>query len=235
MKKLWVFGDSYAAPFDKSIHGPSTAHWAEILREKLECSYLELKAHCGAPNEWIYFQFKESLPLISPDDFVVVVTTQISRRWFFLNNVGSSNFNISSISTSKLSNEEKISLKYYATYLNNDHMSASIFDSVCNSIHYLSEKHNLNTILLPGFEEKGFPLSGKYTVSGSLFDVGINEIVGKSHKAWFDFIKNKNNGIDPRVGHLSEPNHYILSEKLYKTFINHTVLELNAGFVEEIV
>lgn len=236
MKKstLWIFGDSYAVPFfDK----PETEiiHWAGQLYKQLNCSKVEFRAHRGAANEWIYHQFQINLPNITEDDYVVFVSTQTERRWFFLNNIGSSNFNVSNVSQSNLSKDEIVALKYYGTYLDNYMMSSVIFDTICNSVHYVSQKQNLNTIILPGFEEAGHPISGKYTVNGSLFDVCVNEIKGKSDKAWFNFISNVHKGLDPRIGHLSYVNHCILSDKLFDTFKNNKILDLTTGFEEEIL
>lgn len=234
MSKIWVFGDSYAVPFFEKP-GPEAVHWSSLLALKLKCDAVEIRAHNGAANEWIYFQFQQNLPNITEDDYVIFVSTQIERRWFFLNNIGSSNFGVSNLSEAALSRDEKTALKYYATYLDNPIMSSVLFNTICNSIHYVSKNQNLNTLILPGFEEAGYPISGKYTVTGSLFDVGVNEIKGKNNKAWFNFIANTHKGLDPRIGHLSYVNHCILTDKLYDTFTNNKILDLTTGFEEEIL
>lgn len=229
MKKLWIFGDSYAV----SHKGDYTDHWASSLAQKLDCRKLEIQAHNGAANEWIFFQFREHLTQISSDDYVVFISTQVNRRWFFTDDVGSSNYAIKNLNTNNLSNEKKVALKYYMTYLDNDLMNSIIFDNMCNAVHYISEKNNLNLLILPGFEERGYPISGKYTVIGSLFDVCVNEINGKHVDYWSDFISKTHKGLDPRVGHLSWDNHNTLSEKIADTFLERKVLNLEQGFKED--
>lgn len=114
-------------------------------------------------------------------------------------------------------------------------MSAVLFDSICNAVHYIAEKNNINLLILPGFEEYGFPVSGKYAVTGSLFDVCINEIKGKHYNHWYKFISDKHKGVDPRSGHLSDENHIILSKKIYDTFKNNKPLNLGSDFREDFV
>jgi hypothetical protein len=170
---------------------------------------------------------------ITPNDFVIFVSTQINRRWFFPDNVGSSNFGVSHSDLADLSSDQKTALKYYMTYLDNPIMSFINFECLCNSIHYVSEKNKINLLILPGFEQKGYPISGRYQVSGSLFDICVNEVKGKDLDSWTNFISNIHKGRDPRVGHLSENNHQILAEKLSDTFLKNKILNLEQGFREE--
>ena len=229
MKKLWLFGDSYAVQWNNK----NLIHWATILTEKLNCRSIEIRAHNGAPNEWIYCQYLDHKDQISTEDYVVFVSTQMHRRWFFPDDIGSSNFNVTNLTVNNISVEQKKALEYYMMYLNNDTMAGLFFDSICNALHYTSLKNNINLLIVPGFEEKGFPISGRYRVNGSLFDVCMNEIKGKNLNSWHDYIAKKHQGIDPRCGHISTENHYILSEKIYNTFMNNDLLDLNSGFKEE--
>ena len=117
-----------------------------------------------------------------------------------------------------------------------DLFSFSIFfENTCNSIHYQAILNNLNLILLPGFEsgEDGFPINGRYKVKGSLFNIGVNEIKGKTIELWHKYINITHAGQDPRVGHLSYENHVILSKKLSNTFLNNKSLDLTTEFKED--
>lgn len=231
MSRLWVFGDSYAV----SATGQWQDHWAGMLCKQLACGAVEIRAHNGAPNEWIYYQLQQHVNHIGRDDYVVFISTQINRRWLFVNNVGSSNFQVQHVQSEKLTSEEKTAVQYYRKYLDNDLMAAAIFDSVCNAVHYIAEKNNLNLLIVPGFEESGYPVSGKYTVTGSLFDVCINEIKGRHYDHWYKFVSDQHKGVDPRSGHLSEENHIILSKKIFHTFKNNEPLNLASDFREDFV
>jgi hypothetical protein len=229
MSKLWVFGDSYAEL------SPDQIHWSELLSNQLDCNDMEVHSHHGAANEWIYFQFVEQLPKISSDDFVVIVSTQINRRWFFMNDVGTSNFKLHKSTDNNLSPSENLALEYYTNHLDNTLLASILFETFCNAIHYVAEKNNINLLILPGFEERDFPLSGKYNIHGSLFDICKNEVKGNSWDAWWEYIAITHQGKDPRCGHLSLVNHEILSDKLFNTFTRGELLELESDFKREIV
>lgn len=233
--KLWIFGDSYVSQSDADIEKFKYNHWIHFLRKNLNCTELEVRAHPGAANEWIYFQFFTSLSEIKSDDYVVFVSSQMNRRWFFENDVGSSNYHINDISMNTISQEEKTALKYYAKYLDNPIIARIFFENMCNSIHYHAIKNKLNLILLPGFEggDNGFPVNGKYKVEGSLFNIGVNEIKGKTIESWQHFISKTHQGQDPRNGHLSYENHTIMSKKITDTFLNNEPLKLDQGFKED--
>ena len=232
MKNLWVFGDSYAVPYHTNTQEPRV-HWQFSLMENLNCDSVKTFAQNGAPNEWIYNHFTEQLNEITPNDFVVFVSTQINRRWFFPDNVGSSNFGVKHSDLADLSSEQQTALNYYKIYLDNPVMSFINFECLCNSIHYVSQKNKINLLILPGFEQKGYPISGRYQVSGSLFDICVNEVKGKDLDSWTNFISNIHKGRDPRVGHLSQDNHEILADKLAATFLKNKILNLEQGFREE--
>lgn len=232
---LWVFGDSYVSQSDADIEKFKHNHWIYFLNKELNCSEIELRGCPGAPNEWIYYQFYSCLPLIKSDDYVVFVSSQMNRRWFFLDDIGSSNYHISTTAMNNISSEEKTALKYYATYLDNPMMSRVFFENMCNSLHYQTIKNNLNLIILPGFESgnDGFPINGKYAVDGNLFYIGMQEIKGKTIEGWQNFIGNTHKGQDPRNGHLSYENHVILSKKIANTFLKSETLNLTQGFKED--
>ena len=232
MKTLWVFGDSYALPYHTDEQ-ESRIHWQFSLMKNLNCDSVKTFAAAGAANEWIYSQFTEQLNQITPNDFVVFVSTQVNRRWFFPDNIGSSNYGVIQRGLADLSNEQKTALKYYMTYLDNPIMSFINFECLCNSIHRVSEKNKINLLILPGFENQGYPISGRYQVNGSLFDICINEVKGKDMDSWMHFISNIHKGLDPRVGHLSQDNHQILADKLAATFLKNKILNLEQGFREE--
>jgi hypothetical protein len=232
---LWVFGDSYVEQSRSDLNKFKQNHWIHFLATSLGCQETQLQGAAGAANEWIYYQFYSALPKIKNSDYVVFVSSQINRRWFFPNDIGSSNYLINDISKNSISPEEKNALKNYAKYLDNPMISRVFFENMCNSIHWVTMKKNLNLIILPGFEcgDEGFPVSGNYSVEGNLFNIGVKEITGKSVENWHKFISTTYKGQDPRIGHLSYDNHVILSKKLTDTFLNKHPLDLNNGFREE--
>jgi hypothetical protein len=234
MKKLWVFGDSYGYLDQDRYEQSKDWHWISLLSNSLTNSKFVTLSHYGAANEWIYYQFRQHLEQITENDYVVVISTQFDRRWFFPDNVGACNLNIRNYDTDRLSKDQRNAVNQYLMYLRNPLVGPLSFEMFCYSLHYISSIKKLNLLIVPGFEEEGFPLSGKYTVSGSLFDVCKNEIKGKDVKSWYNFISEKHQGLDPRFGHLSKENHLVLAEKIKNTFTKNEILDLTQGFYEEI-
>lgn len=235
MSVLWVFGDSYGHLNQEEYNRSKDWHWISLLSKELTENKFIANCAYGAANEWIYFKFLENLQNIKKDDYVIIISTQIDRRWFFENRIGASNLSVINSETESLTYDQKKSVDGYLKYLNNPMFNPLLFHMFCNSIHYLTALHDLQLLVLPGFEESGFPISGKYNVVGSLFDICKNEIKGKSVKNWAQFIGDLHKGVDPRIGHLSPINHKILSNKLKNTFLDKDLLNLNEGFEEEII
>lgn len=235
MSTLWVFGDSYAVPMNKIHQTSPDWQWANTLREKLDFKILSIIAAYGVSNEWIYYKFKEHIDKIKKEDIVIIVMTQANRRWFFEDNIGASNLTVINESIDSLNYNQKNAVKQYLMYLTNTKLNVVYFESIFNSFYYLAEKLDLNLIILPGFEYLSQNFSNSYCVTGSLFEICMDEVKGKTYKDWEKFIYIKCKGIDTRVGHLSEINHKILSEKLFNTLTKKEVLDLTNGFEKEIV
>lgn len=233
MSKLWIFGDSYGTITPEQYANCKEWHWISVLANTVADNKFMSICHYGASNEWIFLQFREHIQYIAEGDLVIVISTNIDRRWFFYDNVGSSNLSVANVSN--LSKEQITAIEQYILHLRNPVISPLLFDQFCHSLHYIAEKNKFNLLILPGFEERGFPISGKYSVTGSLFDVCKNEISGKTVENWSKYIATKYNGDDPRIGHISEINHSVLAKKLIDTFNTGHPLDLNTGFHEEIL
>lgn len=234
MKKLWIFGDSYAVPINQYFQTMPDWHWANLLQQKLNFKDFLIIAANGVSNEWIYYKFKEHLNQIDQEDIVIVIMTQSSRRWFFENNIGASNLTVINDEINSLTPEQKNAVKQYLMYLENPICNVVYFESIFNSFYYLAEKFKLNLLVLPGFEYPLQHFQNLYNTDGSLFNVCMEEVIGKTYENWERFIGIKCKGIDTRVGHLSEVNHKILSIKLFNTFTKNETLDLKNGFAKEI-
>lgn len=235
MKKLWIFGDSYAVPINHHHQTIPDWHWANLLQQNLDFKEFLIIAANGVSNEWIYYKFKEHIDQIDSDDIVIVVMTQLKRRWFFEDNIGVSNLTVINDEINSLTYEQKNAVKQYLMYLENPKCNIVYFESIFNSFYYLAEKLNLNLLILPGFEYPLQTFRNAYEVNGSLFEVCMEEITGKTYEDWEKFICVRCKGIDTRIGHLSEINHRILSEKLFNTLTKKETLDLDNGFKKEII
>lgn len=233
MSTLWVFGDSYGthvAQDPKQIH---EWFWTYDLGKKLNCNNYGNYSQLGVSNNFIQLTLTEHQENIKPEDYVIVITTSISRQWFFKDKPWLSNLFQTNNLDDILDRNSINALQYYARYLYNPANDALQFHQYLGWLHYMTNKNNWNLIVVPGFEENGYPVSNLYQVTGSLFDICFNEFLDKGSEVWFygDYSK----GRDRRAGHLLKCNHAVLSEKLYNTFTKKEPLDLTSGFHQKLI
>ena len=232
MKKLWIFGDSYGVHVAQDPKKITPWFWAYALAKKLKCDTYKNHCQMGVSNEYIQHLIKENQDNISKDDYVIVITTSIMRRWFFEDKPFVSNFYINNFNEC-VTPEEYESVRRYVVHLNNPKLNDIYFESFLGWLHYNSIKNDWNMIVLPGFESDGYPISFKYNVTGSLFDICSNEFYSEKDSIWFNNVYS--NKRDKRAGHLLKDNHKILCNKIYKTFVNNIDLDLQTGFLEKVI
>ena len=235
MKKgiLWIFGDSYGT-FQKSGDELKDWHWMWDLTDRLGHENFYNICQNGVANEWIYYQMIQHADQIDKEsDTVIFITTQLNRQWFFPRNEGVGNINMPEFSN-YVTREQAKAVELYSRHLTDNPQNNIRFQWLLYALHFLKIYKNLNLFVIPGFENEGFDFNTEDKIKGSLFDVCMNEIKGKSFNAWGKWIESVN-GIDPREGHLSKENHPILAEKLFQYFKNKKDLDFTTGFMEEII
>ena len=236
MKKgnLWVFGDSYGTfPPRVEFEKLKDRLWIPMLAEKLNHNNFYNICQKGSANEWIYYSLVNNVKLINPiEDTIIVITTQIHRQWFFYDNVGASNHYMNGIEE-YVDKGQATAIKHYQKYLSDNPQDFIRAQWFLYSLEVIKARQNYNLIVLPGFRNNELDYGNS---TGSLFDISVNEVKGKTIEAWNKWLANNSNlRSDPRTGHLSFENHKILAEKLHKCFLNHELLDLTQGFVEEIL
>lgn len=235
MKKgiLWIFGDSYG-----TIHRPSDQikdwHWMWQLTDLLGHENFYNICKDGVANEWSYQQLILHADQIdSQNDTIIFISTQLNRQWFFPGNDGIGNLNMPTYN-SYVTKEEFEAVSLYRKYLTNNPQDTIRYQWLLYAINFLAIKHNLNLLVVPGFESENFFINNKIKTIGSLFDVCMHEIKGKNFDSWGKWI-GAYNGVDPREGHISECNHPILAKKLYNSIRHNADLDLTTEFYEEIL
>ena len=218
MNTLWIFGDSFVSPLNKSYdkdYFPDYA-WTKQLANKLNLN-LRIEALPGVSNQWISIRIKEYFDKIEQSDSVIVVTTQPNRHWIIkdlprMSNIFQNNF------------QKYITKKQYTAITSYVAQFADRHDFL-SQIHYewflqwcrstLSDKSKL--CLIPGFDSTRLH---DVCNSASLFDIDQNE-----------FGDRKNQGMyDKRINHLSEVNHNVLAYKVENFFKNNEGIDLDNGF-----
>lgn len=241
---LWVFGDSYATEANAHYNYTNRSNWVWTTRlaKKLGLNRSCVVAQYGVSNEWIMTQIKGYRHHINPEDIVVIVSSGMGRRWFFKHSPELCNF--ASLWNTVLNRKEfwkqerwkgkgkqvQKAIDYYLTYLADendilDNTYMEMFLAWCYQAQQWGQWRNM--ILLAGFES--MPLHSGNAIEASLFDIDGDEIDKDSIKHKQKFL-NHYGFQDPRIMHLSRPNHEIMAQKLYENIVNDTPLDFTTGF-----
>lgn len=232
MSNLWVFADSYGVHIEQNSQAYNDWFWAFQLAKKLNCENYFNLSQMGVSNDYIQSLIMENESKISSNDYVIVISTSIYRKWFIKDKPWISNLAVNNLLEHTNKNFVAAVHDYYK-FLYNPTIDNLNFHKYLGWIHYMTQKNNWNLIIIPGFEEKGFPVSGKYNVIGSLYDVCYKEFTNEHEKNWYYDVHCR--GRDKRSGHLLKVNHNILCDKIYNTFVNDSKLDLNNGFKTNII
>lgn len=214
--KLWFFGDSYAADHNQD------SQWQHILKDYYNCEAV-FDAANGYSNERILKGVDSALCNISPQDWVIVITTDSIRRWFFENLPQYSNYyNLSSV-VPDLSKSQLTALEQYTRHLQNT--TVDNFNYVCQ-IEWLRNIPHRNLIHLQGFYNTDVVCAGCAQVQGTLTE-SVSEL---------EFVNNRQRELwyarsDTRLNHLSWRNHIILADLIRSVIDGETTtIDLTQGF-----
>jgi hypothetical protein len=242
---LWVFGDSYATEANAHYNYTNRSNWVWTTRlaKLLGFKRSAVVAQYGVSNEWIMSQIKGYKHHISPEDVVVIVSSGMGRRWFFKHSPELSNF--ASLWNTVLQRKAfwkqdrwdgkgkqvQKAIDYYLTYLADENpiledAYMEMFLAWCYQARQWGQWRNM--ILLAGFE--AMPLhSGNQFKNASLFDIDGAEIDKDNIKHKQEFLKHYGFQ-DPRIMHLSRPNHEVMAQKLYENIANNVSLDFTTEF-----
>jgi hypothetical protein len=232
MSKLWVFADSYGVHIEQKPEATNKWFWAYELAKKLKCDYYHNYSQMGVSNDYIQYMIMEREKEISPDDYVIVISTSLMRKWFIKDKPWVGNFYVNNVQQNT-SIEFASAVRHYITHLYNEEAEKINFHQFLGWLHYTSDKHRWNMLVITGFEEQGYPISHRYQVIGSLFDICKNEFSTQEDLKWFYDVHGK--GRDKRSGHLLRMNHEILCQKIFDTYTDNLPLDLNQGFNKNII
>lgn len=210
---LWCFGDSYVDPNKNS----SNPVWTAMIGEKLNCSVQNL-GMCATSLDYTYMCFDSAL--IQERDHVIIVLTDLHRRFFFLDSPETSSLH----QLDNVSSNKSNAMKHYFTFLSNPKAYTINLKNFLYRVQSLSEKKNLKTVVFNAFVSTVFvhelDLPNLHIVPNTLFEVSQNEISRDVARA--DFVKK-----DPRANHLCVSNHKILADKVVNYVTRNTPITLN--------
>jgi len=221
---LWIFGDSFVMEKNshKNFNNTTEWFWGKQVADQLGTMRIKNLGEMGCSNEYIQYTIKQHIPQIKPNDYVIIVTTDKKRVWFFEDRPFLGNYWILN-NENLITKEESKQLKSYTMLGNENEIRADMnLDAMVAWCHFCARNFNWRMCILPGFDNTGL----HHSTNGSLQAVDVCEFLGVKDDKWnsrLEFFKNHEN-IDPRIAHLSEPNHTKLAEEIIN-FMNATYCE----------
>lgn len=217
---VWVFGDSFAYLHLDADTWPRQV--ARKLNQELKCY-----GEGGTGLAYTYEKFNDVRNQIEDNDTVILAVTELNRRWFIRDRASENIWKIMSRREDpKLSN----AVEYYLRYLDNEPVYESYLQNFLYNIQFLTNKKNLNTILLPCFNTSAVYLSKQNlnltVASGELIKVSVAEFDPRFDHSPYTTIS------DIRPNHLTRSNHTILANKIIHSIQTKAPIDLNEGFVQ---
>lgn len=236
MNKLYIFGDSYAAPCIDKHNTEKT--WPSLLAKAL---HLELYngAVVGGSQDFAFWQLYSLAEKIDSNDIIVVVLTHPNRMWYVHDNpsLGVSTY------VKSTSREIADAAEKYEKHIQNPYLDLM---KVEHRLAWLSYTAYLNNWKFPividaFYQERPQSLKYKHIIfaNGNLTsDVSSSEVKGIYNElnlcdnSLYEQIIGAN---DYRFNHLMLSNHKILVDKLVATINKKESLDLKSGFVQHVL
>jgi hypothetical protein len=223
MSKLWVFGDSFVIEKNKHYDFTNSVDWAwhKQIAKKLKCEEIRVVGEFGISNEFLMNLIMKNKHLISKDDYVIIITTQIGRQWLLEKFPEYANisglFHSDRIQKQGLPKISKKQNNALVNYLNEIFPDNSItlghlfLESFLCWIGCQAEIFNWGqTFVMSGFESQQL-----HHTQVSLYDLEMTEFTDHSIKQYF---LDQGQGVDRRIMHLSKPSHDWLADKIVEWY-----------------
>jgi hypothetical protein len=236
MNKLYVFGDSYAAP---SINKHDTEKtWPSLLAKALNRE-LYNGAVVGGSQDFSFWQLYNLTEKIDSDDVIVVVLTHPSRMWYVPDDP-SLGYSYYVKNTSK---DVLDAAKKYEKYIQNPFLDLM---KVEHRLAWLSYTAWLNDwgspIIIEGFYQEK-PQSFKYkhiimsngNLTSNVSAPEVKGIDGEVNLLGNPIYEQVIGADDYRFNHLILSNHRILVDKLLATINKKEPLDLKSGFIKQVL
>lgn len=226
---LWIFGDSFACEQNPNYNYQNSSKWTwyKQLQHLLpNCTTGQLRSQFGVSNEWLFSMLRHDHTMIQPNDYVVLVTTEAGRRWFFKNLPHQANIRNATI-TQLLDKSQHKAVKSYITHLtDNPILDECYHETLIGWAAHLSAVCNFKLCVIPAFETT--PLHSAF---GSLNGVCNGEFVDHKLRDYFYSVSLWD---DRRICHMTKSNHTVLAQKIADHYATGEIINLDDGFVKHI-
>jgi len=233
MPNLHVYGDSYVeSPMPDYLRlvksGEQPGPWYYEVGKGLDVDEMYVHGVMGFSNESIYDKWKANLHQIKPGDYVIVVMTEVNRRWFFPEYPEFSNLALKG-KEHFFKKEEVVAINQYLKYLDNPSVGPIMADTISQTIGFNCMQIGVeHALIIPGFAAVEPYTYSPYTKNvGNLGLPCFAEFI--SDKVYQGCMANTES-VDARLNHLSWVNHEVMARKALASIKLGKDLDLTTGF-----
>lgn len=229
MPTLYIVGDSFTAAEKQGRDQEKT--WWYRLGQKLDCDGLMNWSMIGSAQEYAWYMLQLQLDQIQPDDYVLIVATHPSRRWWVTDDPTLGKIEMLKESEDVDENILKAAI-LWERYIQRPQLdSIAVLQRFGWLSAIVSKRKWRKPLIIFGFDQlvPGYDEFDNIRFSkGSLTEnISSQEVPGgHSNDSYNKLLK----GLDPRYNHLCLRNHDILLDKVYNTLKNDKELDLTTGF-----
>ena len=217
--KLWIYGDSFA------MDHQDDSQWHHRLQSHYECD-LSITAYSGYPNEKIISSMAHNLSNIAVNDWIIIITTDEMRRWFFPDYPEYSNYyNLKKEQLDLVHKDADKALELYSRVLLNP--ESDKFNFVCQTYYLNQITAGRNVIHINAFKNSAQATQvGSTRVHGTLTEsLSLPEFLNDTQRKYMYMSG------DTRFNHISHNNHIHFANKLRSIIDQETnELDLTKGF-----
>jgi hypothetical protein len=242
---LYVFGDSFVSAEinptwnEDMLEKHFERKWSVLLSRKLG---VELKNYgvSGSSLEYTYFKFNQICAELKEDDVVIVVLTDLLRKWIIKDKPQTSSLWHVERHGDLDSNLIESAQWYFANILNPEIEEVHLHNFL-HAVHATTSHLKVKPLFMFAFNKAS---RGKWTMdvntvdqsyvnnfaTGSLWEISSYEIEHSSSDKVSAVLTNLKKEF--RSNHLSDVQHPILAGKILDYIHNRTTVDLTTGFVQ---
>jgi hypothetical protein len=229
MSILYIVGDSFSSA--EKLGRDQEKTWWYRLAQKLQCKGFTNWSMIGSAQEYAWYMLLVQMNQITPDDYLLIVSTHPSRRWWVIDDptLGKVEF---LQDADHIDDNIAKTAELWERYVQTPQMDSIAALQRLGWLSSVVQNKKLRKPLVifgfdqlvPGYEEF---TNIKYSKGSLTENVATPEVPG-GHA---DDVYNKLiQGIDPRYNHMCLRNHEVMLEKTYNAFTTDQELDLTTGF-----
>lgn len=236
MSKLWVFGDSFATVRNFHYHDlddndmPNWV-WMQQVGRNLPIQHAHWHGLPGVSNEWIMNEVKKFTLDFKKDDYLIIISSHINRRWFIKDKPDCGNIYLENINKFLTKKQARAIKEYKETFIDQHLVLSKLYQEQFLSWCYsFAQSAGVKLCLLPAFDETPwhYHIKPDNNIANCLTGVDEREFGDSDIK--HIFLSKLWNGMDRRLCHLSEDNHTVLAQKIVRFYRYNEQIDLQTGF-----